>query len=615
MITRTIHPQIRIKDAAKGICEYIASDESVDSYHEVIRADGWRFNRFQKNAPFVNSHRYGSIEDILGKVIDFRIEGRQLVETVQWAIDVEENSLARLGWKMLEAGYLKAVSVGFEPVKMMSSYNTDPGVWRKQVADLGFKPENAIRTIYFEQEQIELSTCVVGANSNAVAQKAWADGLFDDSEGECLVAHGVQVSSRRKVFSFVRQQSRGDFLNKLENTSKSMNSPLIPDQQILSDPSRLMPKTRTALERLTSVAEAGSSDVKLNLSCIQDLQQKLHLELHLAGFDPVQKLLANDDFRLAIDAAFRNACRGELSSVHRSGSLGSTTTPGSTLLAGEVANIIYDVLAAHGAWTSLNVVPIRTGYKSQTPIMSALPEALFVEGGDQIGEDATYDGSSKDLIPKLVAVMLYASLQMAEDASQDLASVLLSVFTRAIRKRWDWVAFMADGTADANDGGFTGLFAAGTAAAAAAGNTTIETLDFEDFLRCVTSLPEGVLDRPLRWWAHPLQLARMMAVKDGAGLPIFKTALQGPTGGAIGTILNYPVTPVSVASTVNAAGAKVACFGDPMAMAVGVRKEFAFQSADQFKFDYNRRYFRGFSRMAVKCLDATAIRVLTTAAA
>ncbi|HEY3853504.1 MAG TPA: hypothetical protein VGO67_03820 [Verrucomicrobiae bacterium] len=68
---------------------------------------------FQKNAPFVDSHNYTSIDCLLGKVVDFRVKNRQLIETVKWAIDVPSNVLAIKGFAMMQAGYLKAVSVGF----------------------------------------------------------------------------------------------------------------------------------------------------------------------------------------------------------------------------------------------------------------------------------------------------------------------------------------------------------------------------------------------------------------------------------------------------------------------------------------------------------------------
>ena len=46
-IRRTIHPVTRVLDEAKGIVEYVASDESIDSYQEIVRAAGADFSRFQ----------------------------------------------------------------------------------------------------------------------------------------------------------------------------------------------------------------------------------------------------------------------------------------------------------------------------------------------------------------------------------------------------------------------------------------------------------------------------------------------------------------------------------------------------------------------------------------
>jgi hypothetical protein len=91
-LIRTIHPEVRIVDAAKGIVDYVASDESVDCYAEIIAAKGWRFSMFQRNAPFVDSHDTSTIEKLVGSVIGFGLEGDKLVERVQWAIDAPTTS-------------------------------------------------------------------------------------------------------------------------------------------------------------------------------------------------------------------------------------------------------------------------------------------------------------------------------------------------------------------------------------------------------------------------------------------------------------------------------------------------------------------------------------------
>src|SRR3954468_6697856 len=119
-VRRTICPEVKVLDGKKGIAEYVASDEVLDHDREIVVAKGWRFDLFKHNAPFVDNHDYSSVEKLLGGVIAFEVKGDKLVETVQWAIDVPTNRLAKLGWDMTEAGFLKAVSVGMKPVKVLT---------------------------------------------------------------------------------------------------------------------------------------------------------------------------------------------------------------------------------------------------------------------------------------------------------------------------------------------------------------------------------------------------------------------------------------------------------------------------------------------------------------
>lgn len=180
-----LHPKhIKVIDAAKGTVEYVASDESIDSYAEVISASGWQFNRFQKNAPFVDSHNYQSIDCLLGQVIDYRVDNKQLIETVQWAIDVPTNFLAIKGFQMTQAGYLKAVSVGFIPLEYVGKWMGSD--WDEVMDDLGMGDlEDSVRCVYTKQEQLELSVCCIGANANAVA-RAYKAGILNDADLETL---------------------------------------------------------------------------------------------------------------------------------------------------------------------------------------------------------------------------------------------------------------------------------------------------------------------------------------------------------------------------------------------------------------------------------------------
>lgn len=179
-LIRQIHPEIRIIDEKAGIVEYIASDESLDHYQEVIRANGWKFTHFAKNAPFLDTHNSRTIENLLGQVRSWSIDKGKLVESVQWAIGLG-NPVADVGWKMTVAGFLKAVSVGFYPMRYASKYDADKTAWATQLRELGMHEEQGISTVYIEQEQIELSACVLGANPNALA-KAYKAGAINDEE-------------------------------------------------------------------------------------------------------------------------------------------------------------------------------------------------------------------------------------------------------------------------------------------------------------------------------------------------------------------------------------------------------------------------------------------------
>ncbi len=222
-LIRTIHPEIRVIDDKQGLVEYIASDESLDTYLEVIRAGGWRFTHFTKNAPFVDSHDYSTIDKLVGKVVDFAVKTKRLVETVQWAIDVPGNLLAQRGFAMTQGGYLKAVSVGFWPTRALNRWDTDRTGYDQQLSELGMSTlleEKKPRTIYQEQEQVELSAVIIGANPNALA-KAYKAGVIDDAALEDFATEHERRDTARAAAqpdhaAQARGQARSKFLVRMQ---------------------------------------------------------------------------------------------------------------------------------------------------------------------------------------------------------------------------------------------------------------------------------------------------------------------------------------------------------------------------------------------------------------
>jgi hypothetical protein len=178
---RTLTPEVKIIDAEKGIIDYVASDETLDHHGEIVTASGWKFTHFRKNAPLLNSHRSYDIGDVLGKVLSAEVMDGQLVERAQWAIGLGHDA-ADVGWKLTEAGFLKAVSVGFYSTKRVSRWR-DEAEFLEAVSQLGISAEDAamLSAIHLEKEQLELSACVIGANPNALA-KGFAAGAIGESD-------------------------------------------------------------------------------------------------------------------------------------------------------------------------------------------------------------------------------------------------------------------------------------------------------------------------------------------------------------------------------------------------------------------------------------------------
>ena len=183
-IRRTLATTVKVLNAEKGLIEYTASDETIDSSREICCADGWNFDKFTKNAPFVNSHDYSTIENLLGQIIGWRVEDKQLILTAQWAKDIP-GTLAEIGWKLTMGGFLKAVSVGFWPMKLASKWDSDPAAYKAALKKVGRTETDNVATIYLQQDLVELSACILGANPNAVA-RAYKAGALTDADLETL---------------------------------------------------------------------------------------------------------------------------------------------------------------------------------------------------------------------------------------------------------------------------------------------------------------------------------------------------------------------------------------------------------------------------------------------
>ncbi len=382
---------------------------------------------------------------------------------------------------------------------------------------------------------------------------------------------------------------------------------------------RLDKETKTALEELTKVKNAANSIGEFETK-LAKVNQLLKQQARSSFGSPIQRIQHDDEMRIRLNLAVRGACNidklldGSIAKLRdeiKGKALDVTNTPGTTLFTNELLREIYDLLSSYGAWSTLGVR--RMGTKlTKLPIKTARPIAYVIKPGNrQFADDANKAGTTADLEAELIGVLITVYNELLQDSEFDVTSDVLDDFMEAVAYRMDFCAFRADGTDDATNGAFTGLFEFAPSVTADATRTTIGATKFTDWLKCLNGVDPVVLTRAARWWIHPTNIARAVGVVDGNGRPIFQTALEVPNPGSIMNLLGYPITPLLVGPSTDAASQDVAAFGDPNGYVVGVRQDFEFAASDDFKFDYYSRAFRGVARAGFKGRRTGAFRVLT----
>lgn len=390
-------------------------------------------------------------------------------------------------------------------------------------------------------------------------------------------------------------------------------------ESLIKNYDQLSKDTKKSMEDLTAACKRLDS-VEDIMKSMQKLQKNLNLERRMAFSSPAKRIAYDEEkrtlflARLCKSLEIADRAPEQIRKVCKD--LDTANTPGSTFIANaELERDIYDLLATYGVFNQFDVRMI--GAKAtEIRLKTARVAAVFVDEAAAIGADSTKAGSKVSLTPGKIGSLVSISSELLEDDIGGLVEDMLNDVMESIAYRIDWIAIAADGGADSVDGGFTGIMGGGgTDRTAVSGNVTIATLDYEDVLACVVNLPVGLLQRGgAKWLINPTILAKLLYIKDGNGRPIFNTAIESPSYGAIGTILGFPVVTSAVAPSTDSAGNRVAAFGDFQAEAVRIRRGITFDRSEHWAFDTDEITFRGTARAGAKVKAATAFQVLKLAA-
>lgn len=127
------------------------SDNSVDSYGDTIDAAGWQWDK-TNGVPALFGHDPSQVANVIGRGRNIRVMGNSLVGDIEFA-EPDVNPVAETLLKMVRAGYITSVSVGFRPLE-----------W-KQAKD----PKRQGGIDFTKQKLLEISVVPIGANENAIA--------------------------------------------------------------------------------------------------------------------------------------------------------------------------------------------------------------------------------------------------------------------------------------------------------------------------------------------------------------------------------------------------------------------------------------------------------------
>ena len=181
---------------------FVASDESVDRYGDIIRADGWKLENFRKNPVLLFGHN--SRELPIGKVSEVEVIGKRLEATAEFPEGMSE--FADTVWRYVDAGLLKAVSVGFmplsEPNYIFADDDPDHKGW-----PTGYE--------FVDHELLELSVVPVPANPQALAV-ARALAVSESTQRRLFLADdraSARVAAEHRRHSLTLARHRPGFFN------------------------------------------------------------------------------------------------------------------------------------------------------------------------------------------------------------------------------------------------------------------------------------------------------------------------------------------------------------------------------------------------------------------
>jgi HK97 family phage prohead protease len=210
----------------------VGSDETKDRDKDFIHADGWKVGNFLKNPVIPWAHKYSNPPIAQAKAI--KIEDGKLMFQPKFPTK-EEYEFGHTIYQLYKGGFLRAFSVGFDPIKAKTI------VW-----DDG-EGKTSMGTEFIEQELWEISACVVPSNPNALVEAKQA-GIIDDAMEKQLLGRWAEIEAMRNLIEDM-QRNHEELKREMDRISKPEPDP--EPQPVLSTPTKkpVVPVMEMALNK------------------------------------------------------------------------------------------------------------------------------------------------------------------------------------------------------------------------------------------------------------------------------------------------------------------------------------------------------------------------------
>lgn len=185
--------------------EFIASDNTRDSYKTVLPIDKWDLDRFNKNGVIGYQHNlyFSTNPDMVIGTGKAFIDGNQLIVGVTFE-PADLNPIAEKLFRKILHGTIKAVSVGFDPI--------GGGHWGEGDEYYG-KPNE---TYYYDgMELLEVSIVHIPANKNAV--KRAVEHLLEEEDDENKPDNSENEKPKDPELEQIIEKKFDIELNEIEN--------------------------------------------------------------------------------------------------------------------------------------------------------------------------------------------------------------------------------------------------------------------------------------------------------------------------------------------------------------------------------------------------------------